>query len=513
MRRPYNPMSMARWRCKLSLFVLLLSAGPAVAADWVVYSSNNFAIYSDQKEDEILLAIGKFESFREVVLQLLQIPDTRENERLKIIVLNRRSDFTRIAGVANVAGFFYHGVFGPRMIVGPEAFGDAQPVLFHEYVHYLMNRHSNVNYPRWYSEGLAELLETAEFSRSSVALGRPTDTFLVVSQVIAALDTSSYFRPLPLRQLIDFEPDESASEFYATAWLLVHYLLIDSVDDPDRIDQTTDYLLRLDAGEDPQEAFGASFGISTGEMDGRLESYSRSLRFKTFAFPYMPHNGEVSRTVLGEDEVLYLLGDIAVERNRHDAAHYFFDRLEEQSTGSPLAGKAGAQRAVAYIHEERIAEGDALVAELIALNSDDPEILSAIAHYSFDRLVHARTNSGPAIDSYLEQAIDFGGRAVAADPRNIEALYYLGRAQEENGDFLLAATTFAQAILVSPTVSSVNLAMAHALVEANQPDAAAVFISRVYSAVHSEELRARLRDVQRRLDDKQFVLTTLEELQ
>jgi hypothetical protein len=74
------------------------------------------------------------------------------------------------------------------MMVGPAWSAEyTQRTLFHEYVHYLMDRHSVTNSPRWYAEGLAEVLEMTEVRRSSAVVGHVLprmNSKMLVSKVI-----------------------------------------------------------------------------------------------------------------------------------------------------------------------------------------------------------------------------------------------------------------------------------------------------------------------------------------
>lgn len=128
---------------------------------------------------DALEVLHNFELFRLATLTLLGLPDMPESQRLLIIAYDRGRDFNRIRPSSKVGGFFYHSVFGPRMMVGPGGRGnEIQSILFHEYVHYLMNRHSAINFPRWYSEGFATMLSSAEITESSIVIGNAPPDYL-----------------------------------------------------------------------------------------------------------------------------------------------------------------------------------------------------------------------------------------------------------------------------------------------------------------------------------------------
>jgi hypothetical protein len=277
---------MAR-RFRRILSILPLLAAPQALAEWTAYTSDNFTVYSDGRETDLIEVIENFEMFRHAALSILNLPDEAESERLLIVVYDRGRDFNRIRGSSRIVGLFYHSVVGPRMIVGPsDGATETQIVLFHEYVHYLMHRHAAVNFPRWYSEGFAEMLSTAEFTKSEIIVGKAP---------------SNYMRSLALgfgssvHGLIDIESGSFSSMM---AWLMTHYLVLGPESAASRRDGMLDYLRRFDAGENPVDAFPKSFGISPEEMQRELVVYVRHATLRGIILPRVPYRGGLSRRIM-----------------------------------------------------------------------------------------------------------------------------------------------------------------------------------------------------------------------
>src|SRR5690606_21621686 len=127
-------------------------------------------------------------------------------------------------------------VFGPRMIIGPGGRrDDVELVLFHEYVHYLMNSHAGINFPRWYSEGFATMLASADITESSIVIGNSPPNFLWLLRL--GFDASIY-------DLIDMKFDGTDNDFYRSSWLVTHYLVLDAENAPRRRASLLDYLRR-----------------------------------------------------------------------------------------------------------------------------------------------------------------------------------------------------------------------------------------------------------------------------
>jgi hypothetical protein len=255
----------------LALLFSLLTSSTAFSAEWYAVSSDNFTVYSDAPADDTRALVEKFEIFRASALAVLGLRDEPEKQRLLIMVYDTARDFGRISP-KNAAGFYYDSIFGPRMLMRSLGRDTAdQEVLFHEYVHFLMNQRSTFNYPRWYAEGLATVLETTEIE-DSILVGNPP---LYAGRAIAL-----GFRPTVHGVVTGTVGADNG--FYLTSWLLSHYV---SLGNPTRRKETTDYLRRYDAGEDPVAAFEASYGISTTGMDAELAAYARRGKLNALKAP------------------------------------------------------------------------------------------------------------------------------------------------------------------------------------------------------------------------------------
>lgn len=86
-----------------------------------------------------------------------------------------------------------------------------------------MYRFSALNHPRWYSEGLAELLGAIEITESSIIVGKPPSFYS---------DLVSYRLGSSLQDVIDVRNSRWDPEYYLTSWLMTHYFLLDSESRP-----------------------------------------------------------------------------------------------------------------------------------------------------------------------------------------------------------------------------------------------------------------------------------------
>jgi tetratricopeptide (TPR) repeat protein len=344
------------------------------------------------------------------------------------------------------------------------------------------------------------MLESAEISESSIAIGNAPPGYLRA----AALDLDSY-----VAAAIDLKPDGMGGGFYVTSWLMTHYLLLDSENAPRRRASLLDYLRRFDAGEDPIEAFSESFGIAPVDMQREIEAYGRRRALTVVSLPREAYRGELTQRALTKGEDLYRLGDIAAELDAFEAAHGYFQSFEETAGDSPFLLNVRSRRAIVYIHEDRIDEADALIEQLLAMEIGDADVLADIAHYSFDRFVHESDSADELARTYLDQSIDYGERAVEKNPDDVEALYYLGLAHEAAGNLQLAADALFRSHDINPSAPRLNIALVRVMLKGQQPEVASYLVSRLYSASHSEEARARLLELQQAIATGDVDLTNI----
>lgn len=483
---------MARDGWRLVVTTLLAGIAATAQAEWAAYTSTNFTLFSDAPESEVLGLLGDFEEYRRVALAVMALRDEPENQALKIVYPTRADDFRALGANDNVAGFFYHAEFGPRIAIrGARSRRGMRPddaaladrrTLYHEYVHYLMDQKSGRNYPPWYSEGLASVLMMVDPAESIIEVGLPLPNvnWRSVSTTVEDIVGTDYRGGI--------------GDFYLMSWLLTHYLTIDSADKPERQRQFADYLRRYDAGENPVEAFAASFGQPISAMQRAMGDYRGQRRLKVLQVPRSTYDGEISRRAMQPGEELYLLGDLAVELYASKSALELFDGFDEQFRDSPLRFKVDSRRAVALVHEDDLASGDAVVGEILARDVNDADIMADLAHYYHDRFqIQAREDDVPVSEARasLAESIRYGELAVAHNPGDLEALFYLGRAYGFSGDHEAAARTLLRAFQQAPGVPDINSDLARALYHLGNVKDAALLIARNLSASHSEAARQR----------------------
>jgi len=312
--------------------VLLGLCAPASGRDWVEYRTDNFRVFSDEPARDVRRVLGEFEAFRQALLLVTGLSGQAVDERVRIFMYRDRRDFHALGVGKSVGGFFLRTDDGPVLVVGPERRLDSQQVLFHEYIHHLLYRHSPFNYPRWYSEGIAETFSVVDFD------GRRLEFGLVPP---GRAQTFAHFKALPLEDLLAARSNREGAlyqaRFYATAWLLTHYLMVGEDKDAQRA-ALRDYLVEYHAGRRDVTVFEEALGRSLEDVERALWSYRRQHAWPTYTvvFPRAPGGSIVVR-------------QLAAQRARYEKARL---ALQMEAPGEALRQLDGERRQGVDLAEE-----------------------------------------------------------------------------------------------------------------------------------------------------------------
>lgn len=360
----------------------MLASGTAQAA-WQKASSRHFIIYSEQKPQDLRAFADRLERFDQASRKILRMPDppVGDGNRLSIFVLPSVEAVRKIKGGNDrfVYGFYvpkYSGsvAFTPRRTEGGPLGLQADTVLFHEYSHHLMMQQFSTPYPNWYVEGFAELLSTAQFGKDgSVTIGTAP-----VHRARSLFSDDG----LSTRQMLESQParlsQPQRESIYARGWLLTHYLSFE----PSRAGQLTAYVENLAKGQTSAVAATNAFG-DLKLLDKELNSYIMRRNLRAIS---------VSGSSLSTGAI-----DIApLSVGANEAMQW-----RMQTRRSTI--KAGAIPIEANLRS------------ISARYPGDPMVQSALAEAELD--VDAPTAALAAADA-----------ALAANPREVEAMIYKGRA-------------------------------------------------------------------------------------
>ena len=401
---------------RLMLGAAALAASAPSAAAWHKASSAHFVIYADESPEKLRAFATQLEKFDKAARQVLAMPDPPmgDGNRLAVFVVPTVADVQKLAAhkpwtTSKLAGFYQPSVEGSIAVVPKRSndtrmgdFADKE-TFFHEYAHHLMFYDLSVVTPLWYSEGFAEFMSTADFGKDgSVTLGRPA-----LGRAYGVDDKSTF----PLERMLSGETeklsDDEVGALYARGWLLTHYLTFEKT----RKGQIGKYLADVSQGKDSLQAAQQAFG-DFKVLDRNLHGYlGRSriavVRVAAEALPVGPVQVDALSTGAGEIMPLRTRLKVGVTKDQRNAL-------------------AGAIRAVA-------------------------------GKYPSDPLVQVTLAEAELLTQQYAAAEAATDRALAADPRLIEALIFKGRAimeraalDEKGATFTAARSWFQKANKLDP---------------------------------------------------------------
>lgn len=292
-------------------FVVLCST--AKAGDWYLYESENFRIVADKKRKHANQELTDLELFRQATLVFTGIEHVDEKSRLTILILEKSKNYLDIFPEKRAAGFYIDSYNGPYMVVGPSDSPENSAItLRHEYVHHLLHSASSVVYPKWYDEGLSDVLSTAKIGKNSVAIGAP---YPWRSQVVK------------LAQLLSFNdlitPSNALREgnygqlYYSSAWLAVHYFVLGTINGEDLgTANLKRYLAAFNSGRTSPFEFESLIGRDIAGLNRDLKRYAQKPEYFGFRLPVPGYTGPVSTSRLSTNEQYIELAGVAIARKQ-----------------------------------------------------------------------------------------------------------------------------------------------------------------------------------------------------
>ena len=391
-------MRTLKFAATTALAATLLTA-PA-AAEWYEASSRHFVIYSDQKPAELEAYAKRLEAFDAVVRKMLLMSDPQPNAatRLTVFVVPSVNDVERLIRRENVGGFYFGRVEGSMAVVprnGTEGGGanSLKPdhVFFHEYTHHIMLQGADTPYPFWLREGYAELLGTVKFNgNSSLELGRAPSVRLYELALGTKLTYDRLLSNVPIK-----DSDPTSTSIYGRSWIMTHYFVMSG----ERKGQLTKYLDGIVAGKSGSEAAELAFG-GLKSVNGEFERHYRK--------PALPS--------VKVDLSSFAIPPVTIRKLRPGEGAVMASRIQSKSG----VDKPTAARVL----------GD--VRRIAAQYPNDPLVQVSLAEAELDTLNYA-------------EAIAAADRALALDPRSVEALVFKGRAIIEDDKRKGDAAAFKQA--------------------------------------------------------------------
>ncbi len=352
-------------------------------ARWRQASSTHFVIYSEESPESLRKFAERLERYDAAMRLVRNLPDLDPGtaNRLTIYMVSDVGAVRRLHGKgSDAAGFYIPRASGSLAIVPRRGLGSSEfdltqeGVLLHEYAHHFMFENYPIAFPSWYIEGFAEFHSTSQVEPDgSVGVGRPA-----LHRAYGLMSGN----PLPIDKMMALGTErlspEKSEAIYGRGWLLTHYLTFSET----RKGQLSKYLKALNSGKKGVEAATMAFG-DLKVLDREVDKYMMQKRMSYLKLPgdkLKVGRIEVGELSDGEDAVMEL--KIRSQRGVDDKA---------AKALLPLMRKAAAPF------------------------PDDPAVQVTLAEAEYD----ARN---------YKEAVAAADRALARNPKLVDALVYKGRA-------------------------------------------------------------------------------------
>ncbi|MBI1686528.1 tetratricopeptide repeat protein [Caulobacter hibisci] len=303
---------------------------------WLKAESPRFTIYSNGDEGVLRDYVAKLELFDSWLRFRHGLPiDGVPPRKLTLYLVGNTSEFKIVWPTvgSGVQGFYKADVDEIFAMAVRQRADDH--VIQHEYVHHFMMQYFPYGYPSWLVEGYAEYFGSATIVGKKIEAGRnETRGENVVYGPWVSMDKLLSKRPFELGD------SESASMFYAQAWLLTHYF----ISDPNRYQQLVAYMKAVGAGADPVTSMEKVTGLTASQLQIKLRAYSTSaIPYKSFTATDLPTPRiEISRLSPTADDLL--LAELSLRAAGLEAgrdAPVDADDEDEPGKGEPGKDKSG----------------------------------------------------------------------------------------------------------------------------------------------------------------------------
>jgi tetratricopeptide (TPR) repeat protein len=227
-------------------FVCPARGGPA----WRDVGSDHFVLRTDLDVKDATRLLVSLERLRTAVVSALfdEVPASRSG--VEVVAFRTEGEYRAFAA-PGVDAYYMRSAGGPpRIVLGGRLDSRQRAMLAHELTHHYLSS-VFVRQPRWFSEGLATLMEPVgdQGDGPLMTVGQPPAARL------ARLRNSP--NRVTTRELLAWEGGPTAFhpalDYYGASWLLVHYLAYRT---PDRF---ADLQRRLVRGESPEDAWRGAF--------------------------------------------------------------------------------------------------------------------------------------------------------------------------------------------------------------------------------------------------------------
>ena len=379
---------------------------------WHRVEADEIRILGDVPRAQLEALSEELAQFASAAKRILSISDEPSRVPFTILVFRDPELMLRYTGRRWVAGQVRSVLDAHYALVGrSSAHSATRAVLFHEYMHFLLRKRRDYDYPRWFEEGLADYMSTL----------RVRDDVVIVGPALMDRLRRLRIRKMPPLPVL-FTAELSVYDFYASSWGLVHL----AVSDPAHRGKLAQLDGLLASGVPVRDASRQVFlegqgGVSREEVDRHVERLARGVRHDLLLPLDELDPGSVGRAQpISASEAGYALGLVMLRFGDGDGelepqAERFFRAALQLQPDSPHV-RAGLAEAVA--REGRFEESTELLSAALAAQDPDARVLlhasGAWAHRASQATDASAVDAWTACEAWAARALEKHARSPRA---------------------------------------------------------------------------------------------------
>ncbi|MFN7919299.1 MAG: hypothetical protein U0Q16_04335 [Bryobacteraceae bacterium] len=308
-------------RRRVQLFLLCILPLSAADPKWLKVKSPNFELFTTAGERKGRDTIQHFEKVRGFFQQAMSIKGSPLPVR--IIQFGSEKEYQPFQISAAAAAYYLGGHDTDYIVLGPA--GQYQAVV-HEYVHLLV-RHSGLELPTWYNEGLADFYSTLTPVGNKIRVGE-----FLPGRVVELMEN----KWIPMDALWQaghdspyYNEKNRAGLFYSQSWALTHML---TLGDGYR-ERNTEFTKRIASGMSTEKAIAEVWSKSPQDIQKAVESYVRQRLIKVAMYD-LELEGLAEKPAADPAtpfEVSLELAILAMHTNRRQTAEIELERLMQEN--------------------------------------------------------------------------------------------------------------------------------------------------------------------------------------
>lgn len=458
----------------LALAAVSCGGLPAVPSQggphWRSLETEHFVLQTDQSEEIAKRTSQKLERLLNALLQFGFHAEGKLPIKLPVILLDDRSQFEFFVGEQYRGIFVPELMFEPLVVIARQTDSDSWSTLTHELVHFIADQALGPQ-PPWLSEGLATYFESAHFDKAG--------SFVIGS---VPRDRHRWLRSharLGVEALQMQNGPSDTPALYASAWLLVHYLM------SERGSEFAAFQSALASGKPAAQAWQETMGDLTPErLDALLDNYAETGNFLNYSKQIAEPQVQTTVRELSDADVYTLRAELF---------------LTCRACGDDRAQKVAENLQAALKSDPDHLRANALL-QLGAANADGRSVerSRALTHKHPDAwlawllLARAETNPGSAADGCDADVVS---HLQALAPRQPYALMAAALCELHAKRRESALDLSSQAIKLRPANGELLLLRAALLRAVGQCDELKAVLERVRNATHTAVAEAQIQEL------------------